>query len=136
MSYPACSVLAFLACAVGPLLAQAPRASQRAAAEPMKSWFVRLIPPRPHFDKDANEAELKVMGAHFVYWKELLDEGICVFGGPVLDPKGTFGVLAIWAASEEEARTLVEGDPAVKAGIMRFELAEMRIAYLAKGPGN
>jgi uncharacterized protein YciI len=94
-----------------------------------KNWFIRLIPPRPTFDQDLNEAEGKLMEEHFHYWKELHEKGVCQFGGPVLDARGVFGVLAIRAADEAEARALADGDPSVKAGIMRAEVAEMRVAY-------
>ena len=58
----------------------------------MKTWFVRLIPPRPTFNKDVTESEQKIMDRHFLYWKDLNEKGVCVFGGPVLDPKGVFGI--------------------------------------------
>jgi uncharacterized protein YciI len=96
----------------------------------MRSWFIRIIPPRPTFDKDTTEAEQKLMDEHFVYWKDLFAKGVCVFGGPVLDPRGVYGVLAIRAASEDEARALAAADPSVKAGVNRIEVAEMRIAFL------
>ena len=98
----------------------------------MKTWFILLIPPRTTFDKDATPAELALMAAHFVYWKDQFEKGVCLFGGPVLDPRGIYGVLAIGAMSEEEARALGEADPAVKAGIQRIEVAEMRLAFPPK----
>jgi uncharacterized protein len=121
--------------------AQAPAASTNATANTnpaptapvMKTWFLRLIPPRPTFDKDMTDAEGALMEQHFVYWKDKFDKGVCVFGGPVLDPRGVYGVLAIRAATEEEARALADGDPSVKAGLNRMEVAEMKIAFLPKG---
>ena len=47
----------------------------------MKTFFIRIIPPRPTFDKDASPAEQALMNVHFVYWKDLFDKGVCVFGG-------------------------------------------------------
>jgi uncharacterized protein YciI len=61
-----------------------------------------------------------------------LEKGVCVFGGPVLDSRGVYGVLAVWAAGEDEARALAAADPSVKAGLNRIEVAEMRIAFLQK----
>jgi uncharacterized protein YciI len=97
-----------------------------------KSWFIRLIPPRPTFDKDFNEVEGKLMEEHFFYWKELHEKGICQFGGPVLDARGVYGVLAIWATNEDEAHALAAADPSVKAGVNRIEVAEMRVAFPPK----
>ena len=99
----------------------------------MKTFFIRIIPPRPTFDKDASPAEQALMNVHFVYWKDLFDKGVCVFGGPVFDPKGVYGVLAVEAASEDEARALAAADPAVKAGLIHAEVAEMRAVLLHKG---
>jgi uncharacterized protein YciI len=115
-----------------PVAAQSAPASQAAPAPAKKTWFVRLIPPRPTFDKDMTEAEQKLMQQHFVYWKDLFEKGVCLFGGPVLDPKGVYGVLAIEAATEDEARAIASADPSVKGGVNRIEVAEMRVAFLRK----
>jgi uncharacterized protein YciI len=135
MRNPAPFLLAVLLFAGLPLCAQAPSPSTgptaAAPAPAMKSWFIRLV-PRPTFLKDMTGDEKRVMDEHYVYWKELFDKGVCVFGGPVLDPQGVFGVLAVRAATEDEARALAAGDPSVKAGINKIEVAEMRIAFLPK----
>jgi uncharacterized protein YciI len=134
MRSPARLLLVLLLFAVPTLGAQAPAASPAPtpSAPVLKSWFVRLIPPRPTFDKDMTDAEQKLMEQHFVYWKDQFARGVCVFGGPVFDPKGVYGVLAIRAATEDEARSLASADPSVKAGLNRIEVAEMRIAFLPK----
>jgi uncharacterized protein YciI len=98
----------------------------------MKTWFIRLIPPRPTFDKDMTDAEQKLMDEHFVYWKDQFAKGVCVFGGPVFDPRGVYGVLAIRAGTEDEARAIASADPTVKAGLNRIEVAEIRIVFLPK----
>lgn len=126
------AVLLFAApvlCAQAPPQTSGPTAATSAPA--MKAWFIRLV-PRPTFLKDMTEDEKKVMEQHYVYWKDLFDKGVCVFGGPVLDPNGVFGVLVARAASEDEARALAAADPSVKSGINRIEVAEMKIAFLPK----
>ena len=114
------------------LLAQAPSSgSSPAPATPaLKNWFIRLIPPRPHFDQDATPAEQALMEQHFIYWKDLNDKGVCLFGGPVLDPNGVYGILVVRAASEDEARALGNNDPSVKAGVNKIEVAEIRVAFV------
>ncbi len=116
------------------LNAQAPAASPAFAPAPpaLKTWFVRLIPPRPTFAQDMTDNEHKLMEQHFAYWKDQFAKGVCVFGGPVLDPKGVYGVLAIRASTEDEARAIASADPTVKAGLNHIEVAEMRIAFLSK----
>ena len=107
-------------------------ASQAQTAPAMKTWFMRLIPPRPDFDRTLSESEGKLMADHFVYWKDLYAKGVCIFGGPVLDPKGVYGVIVFKAASEDEARAMVVADPSVKAGVNKFEVAEIRVAFPPK----
>jgi uncharacterized protein YciI len=122
-------------CAFGParpLAAQSAPVSQASKVPAKKTWFIRLIPPRPTFDKDMTGAEEKLMDQHFLYWKDLFEKGVCVFGGPVLDPKGVYGVLVITAASEDEARAIADDDPSVKAGVNRIEVAEIRVAFPPK----
>lgn len=127
-------LLALLFVAVPAIHAQAPAAkpAPASAAPAMKTWFIRLIPPRPTFDKDMTDAEQKLMEEHFVYWKDQFAKGVCLFGGPVFDPRGVYGVLAIRAATEDEARAIASADPSVKAGLNRIEVAEIRIAFLLK----
>ncbi len=118
--------------------AQAP-ATNPAPAPPkpvMKSWLIRLIPPRPTFADDATPAEQALMDQHSAYWKDLNEKGVCVFGGPVFDPKGVYGILVVRAASEEEARALGAGDPSVKAGLNKIEVAEMRVAFAPVHPSQ
>ena len=138
MRSPVRFVLAILLVAAATLCAQAPTANPTAnpgaaAPEPaLKSWFVRLIPPRSTFLTDMTDAEGKLMELHFAYWTDEFAKGVCVFGGPVLDPKGVYGVLALRAATEEEARAIASADPSVKAGMNRIEVSEMKIAFLQK----
>jgi uncharacterized protein len=96
----------------------------------MKSWLIRLVPPRPTFASDATPAELALMQQHLAYWKDLNAKGLCEFGGPVLDPKGAYGILVVRANTEAEARTLGEADPSVKAGVNKIEIAEMHVAFV------
>jgi len=102
-------------------------APQAAPAPAQKTWFVRAT-----FANDMTETELALMNAHFVYWKDMFEKGVCLFGGPVFDPKGVYGILAIQAATEDEARAIASADPSVKGGVNHIEVAEMRIAFLQK----
>ena len=120
LGFPACSA------------AQAPGATPNPAVAPsaMKSWLIRIIPPRPTFDKDATSDEQALMDRHFDYWKNLNQQGVCIFGGPVLDPKGVYGILVVRATSEDIARALGDADPSVKAGMNKIEVAEMHVAFV------
>jgi len=104
-----------------------PSAAQAQTAS--RSWLIRLIPPRLTFADDATPAEQAVMQQHFAYWKDLNDKGVCIFGGPVLDPDGGYGIIVVHAATADEARALGEADPSVKAGVSKLEVDEMRVAF-------
>lgn len=134
MKNVACLLLAALLLAVSPLIAQTPAPAPAAAPAPAKTWFVRLIPPRPTFAQDMTPAEGALMDQHFSYWKDQNAKGVCLFGGPVFDPKGAFGILVIRAATLEEAHDLASADPSVKGGLNRIEIAEMRVAFVPHKP--
>src|ERR1039458_1379000 len=108
-------LVAGMACALAQ--AQTAPGSQTPAPPAMKTWFVRLIPPRPTFMQDMTESEQKLMQEHFVYLKDLYAKGVLIFGGPVLEPKGVYGVLVLEAPSEDEARAIASADPSVKSGM-------------------
>jgi len=57
-----------------------------------KHFFVKLIPPRVTFMMDMTDAEKAIMQQHVVYWSKLLEKGTAIAYGPVLDPKGPYGV--------------------------------------------
>jgi uncharacterized protein YciI len=138
MKNPVLIVLAalLLGAAALPGRAQAPAGSSqpKEAAQPMKTWLIRIVPPRPTFAEDATQAEEALMEQHLAYWKDLSDKGLWLFGGPVLDPRGVYGILAVRAATEDEARALGNGDPAVKAGVIKIEVAEMRVVFMPVQP--
>jgi uncharacterized protein len=120
-------------CAVAQETATPPApASQAPAAAARKTYFIRLIPPRPTFATDMTSAEEKVMDDHYLYWKDKFEKGVCLFGGPVLDPKGAFGVLVVVAANVDEARTLAEADPSVRSGLNHIEVSEMIVSFLPR----
>jgi hypothetical protein len=122
------------------LFAQAPAASSPAAAPapnpspeptkpPMKSWLIRIIPPRPTFDKDATPAEQGLMDQHFAYWKDLNEKGVCIFGGLCSIRRVCMGLL--WSGRwMRTGRALGDGDPSVKAGLIKIDVAEMRVAFV------
>ena len=58
------------------------------------AWFLsKLIPPRPSFPLDMSEEERAVMLAHQDYWLPQVNAGLVLVMGPVLDPKGAYGVM-------------------------------------------
>jgi uncharacterized protein YciI len=94
----------------------------------MGEWVYVLRPPRQTFVDDATEDERATMQAHFRYLQELLAEGRLVLAGPALGP--VFGIAVFEAADEDEARRVMEADPAVASGLQRAELSPFRVSLL------
>jgi len=82
-----------------------------------KRFLYKLIPPRLTFVQDMTESERKAMETHAIYWKDLIDRGIAIVFGLVLDPNGPWGVAIVEVQDESEAHDLGTNDPAIKAGL-------------------
>ena len=97
------------------------------APAPAKSHFMcKLIAPRPTFPSDMTESEGKLMGEHVAHWQPRLGDGTLLVFGPVIDPKGVWGVAIVHAESMEHVQSLTAGDPIVRAGLgFRYEILPM-----------
>ena len=97
----------------------------------MAYFFSRLNAPRPTLAHDMTAAEAAVMDRHADYWSELLAKGSAVVFGPVLDPKGAWGLSILRAETEAEARTIIEADPILGADLgFSYEVFPMPRTYL------
>ncbi|HEX7324777.1 MAG TPA: YciI family protein [Rhodanobacteraceae bacterium] len=92
----------------------------------MKTFFCKLIPPRPTFDRDLSGDEAKLMHAHAAYWRGWMGKGKVVAFGPIADPAGAFGVAILEVAGEREVQQLTSDDPVIRSGRgFRWELHPM-----------
>jgi uncharacterized protein YciI len=89
-----------------------------------KPFLLKLFAPRVTFHLDMTEAERAVMQEHGVYWRGLLDQGVAVAYGPVLDPKGSWGVAIMEVEDAAAAENVACNDPAGKSG-MHIEVYPM-----------
>jgi uncharacterized protein YciI len=112
--------------------AQVPAAAPAVAPAPKLRFFLKLVPPRPTFADDMTPEEGKLMQQHADYWKAEFAKGTVLIIGPVLDPKGIFGMAVLETVTEEEARSLAMNDPSVKAGLNKFELSPMQLFLMKK----
>jgi len=90
--------------------------------------FLIIKKPRENFIETMTEEEGEIMSAHFAYLKQKLSEGKLILAGPVTT--GDFGVSILEVESEEEARDIMNNDPAVIAGIMNPTLYPYRVSLL------
>jgi hypothetical protein len=95
-------------------------------------YFVnRLLGPRPTFPLDITPEEKELMGAHAVYWRERMAEGKVIVFGPVLDPKGAWGMGVMKARDEAEVLAMNALDPVILASRgFRYETLPMMTAVL------
>jgi uncharacterized protein len=101
---------------------------------PKKKYFLlKLIAPRPDFAATMTAAEMKVMQDHGAYLMEFVNRGSLIVMGPVLDPKGAWGMAVFEAGSEEEVRAIIEKDPTVLSGLgFTWEFSPMLRAVVRK----
>jgi uncharacterized protein YciI len=97
-----------------------------------KQYLYRLqLIPRLVDESNWTDKDNKIVGDHFERLKGLLADGTLVLAGRTLNTDETaFGIVILEAGSDEEARALMEGDPAVSEGIMTAELFPYRVALI------
>ncbi len=86
-------------------------------------FFVRTQNPRPTFHLDMTAVERTIMERHVDYWSEKAIQGIAIVFGPVMDPKGVYGMGVYQVQDEAEMRELIEQDPA--NGLLHYEVLPM-----------
>ena len=91
-------------------------------------YFFKLIPPRATFPHDITPEERRLMEEHSRYCQDQFAAGRLLIYGPVLEPRGAFGLAVLEVDDEAEVQRFGEGDPSVKAGLNRFEFYPMRVA--------
>ena len=90
----------------------------------MPHYFLKLNPSRPTFAQDMTDEERAIMQQHVAYWSVLMEKGVVVVFGPVLDPKGVYGMGVVEVENEDELRELTMNDPATS--INTYEYWPMR----------
>ncbi len=85
-----------------------------------KHFALKLTPNRPTFAQDMTPEERAIMQQHSAYWRGFMEKGIVLFFGPVLDPKGVYGLGIIAADDEEQVKDFIAGDPATAINIYEF----------------
>ena len=96
----------------------------------MKKYFaLKLLPSRPSFAMDMTAEEREIMQRHIVYWTGLMEKGLVLIFGPVMDPTGPYGLGIVVVDDEEEVKLFIANDPAAK--INKYEYYPM-MAVLPK----
>jgi uncharacterized protein YciI len=89
-----------------------------------------------YFDNNAwTQKENELIGIHFRYLQDLLEKKTLFLAGRTVNEPMTekdCGIAILEVNSEEEARTIMENDPAVKGKLMYAELFEFSLALFRK----
>src|ERR1700754_3679464 len=87
----------------------------------MKKYVMAFLKSGPNRLQDS-AVRMQLQMAHLKNITRLADEGKLVVAGPVLDDQPIKGIFIFNVESIEEAKTLTETDPAIKAGSLIMEL--------------
>jgi len=96
-------------------------------------YIYRISPVRIELlTSGPTETEEAILAEHFAYLKKLTDNGIVALAGRTLTTdSSSFGIVILKNVSEQEARNIMNGDPAVFHTIMTAKLFPFRIALVS-----
>lgn len=86
-------------------------------------FFIKTNNPRLSFHLDMTPDERAIMIKHVAYWTEKATAGIAIVFGPVMGPKGVYGIAVCNVKDESEMKSLINNDPA--NGLLQYEILTM-----------
>ena len=81
-----------------------------------------LLKKGPKWDATKEQERNSILQQHFANVMSMLDSGKAVIAGPMGDDTDLAGIFILRASSATEAKTWVDDDPAVKAGLFAAEM--------------
>jgi uncharacterized protein YciI len=76
------------------------------------------------------EREQRVVGEHVAHVGRLADEGVVfLIGRTQTTTPNTMGFAMFWAEDEDEARGIMNSDPAIVQGVMTGELFPYKVGF-------
>ena len=115
--------MAFALCSAA--FAQAAPASEASAPAAAKNLFAVEIRTGPQWNAALPPGQQPLMREHSANLRKLRDEGRIRIGARY----GEVGLVVLEAATIDEARAWIEADPAMRAGIFRFEIHPFGVFY-------
>ncbi len=100
-----------------------PELAQKVGADTygMRKYVMAFLKAGPNRDLEVDEAE-KLQRTHLDNINKLADQGLLQLAGPFMDQGDLKGIYIFSVETREEAKKLVETDPAIKAGSLEMEL--------------
>lgn len=98
------------------------------------NYLYKIQPARAEMlTEGPTPAEEKAVSEHFAYLQNLTQMGVVFLAGRTLNTdESSFGIVIFSADSEDEARSIMQNDPAVQQKVMRAELFPYRVALLGE----
>jgi uncharacterized protein YciI len=97
-------------------------------------YVLRLV-PRLHSESAWTKDDEMALSRHFTRFKLAIEKGELILAGRTMEPGDkTFGIAIFEAPDEKAARSFMESDPAVVAGLMTAELHPFAVALQRKNP--
>ncbi|VXB17876.1 YciI family protein [Pseudomonas sp. 8O] len=87
----------------------------------MKYYLCKFIPPRTDFLATMSASEREWMKQHGAYLNNLLNQGLIVAHGPVIDESGGYGVSLFQLPDDQDVAALTSEDPIIKNGVGHYE---------------
>ncbi len=97
-------------------------AQQKDESHKMVEFQMALIKTGPRWTATADKDREPILREHFMNVMSMLASGQAVIAGPMADNTGLAGIIILRAASAAQAKTLVDADPAIKAGLFAAEM--------------
>jgi uncharacterized protein YciI len=108
--------------------------AQETKTEKQFIYVLRLV-PRLYADTAWTKEDKIALDRHLARFKRAIETGELILAGRTMEPGDkTFGVAIFEAKDEAAARTFMESDPAVVAGLMTAELHPFAVALQGKNP--
>lgn len=128
-------ILSFVAIVACLIVVQAVPAQESKTEKPKQFIYVLHLVARLCDDKAWTEQDKAAVERHFNRFKEATRSGKLILAGRTPEPGDkTFGIAIFEASDEAAARSFMETDPAVVAGVMTAELHPFAVALQRKNP--
>ncbi len=102
-------------------------------AKPLQFVYVLRVTPAFHDASKWTKKENDAVGRHFKRLSQASEAGKVIFAGKTTEPlNSTFGLVVFEAENESAARSFMESDPAVEAGVMSATLHPYSLALSRK----
>ncbi len=108
-----------------------PAVAQQAQTEMTQQLYLFQYAPGPAWRAGA-PMQRQGLGPHAAYMQRLMNEGRLYAGGGYVGADG--GMAIVMASSMEEARAILDADPAVTSGIFVAELRRWRPRFRTDAP--